>query len=149
MNSKRQTYTSYYARGLDLMKEGIVPISIALNPPRGWVGFEYKKLAPTFNILFAYKHNHDEAAYIERYRSEILDGLDVHEVMKELVHMAGANHEFALVCYESSESFCHRHIVSDWLNENGYPCVEFTARLNGHQIKTAYFDEKGFNHADH
>ena len=134
MSLKRQTYTSYYARGLDLMKAGIIPISIALNPPRGWSGLEYKKLAPTFDILFAYKHNHDEAAYIERYQSEILDDLDVHEVMKGLVHMAGANHEFALVCYESSESFCHRLIVADWLNKNGYSCEEFSAKLKRKEV---------------
>lgn len=141
MTSNRQTYTSYYARGLDLMKAGIVPVSITLNPPRGWLGLEYKKLAPTFDILFTYKHDHDEVAYIERYKSEILASLNAHEVMRELVHMAGANHEFALVCYESSESFCHRHIVADWLNENGYPCEEFPAKHHP-------FDKERFKHAD-
>lgn len=30
----------------------------------------------------------------------------------------------ALVCYEKSGDFCHRHIVADWLNQAGYDVKE-------------------------
>lgn len=141
MSSRRQTYTSYYAQCINLDKAGIVPISIALNPPKGWHRLEYKRLAPTFHILLDYKHDCDEARYTERYRSEILDSLDPYEVMKDLVHMAGKNHEFALICYERPASFCHRHLVADWLNEHGYPCKEFPTKLYGRQSRVVLADE--------
>ncbi len=141
MSSRRQTYTSYYANCIELSKANIVPISIALYPPRVWFGLEYKKLAPTFDILLDYKHNHDEIKYTERFKSEILDSLDPHDVMKDLIHMAGKNHELALVCYESSNSFCHRHIVADWLNKHGYPCEEFPTKHYGRQSRAVLIDE--------
>ncbi len=141
MSSKRLTYTSYYANCIELAKAGIVPISIALYPPRRWQNLEYKKLAPTFDILLDYKHDHDEVRYSERYKTIILDRLNPNEVMKDLIHMAGKDHEFALVCYEQSQSFCHRQLVAKWLNEHGYPCEEFPSKLRGRQLRVTYFDE--------
>ena len=141
MSSRRQTYTSYYANCVELDRAGIIPISIALHPPRGWYGLEYKKLAPTFDILLNYRHDHDETKYTERYKSEILDNLDPHDVMKDLIHMAGKNHELALVCYEGSDSFCHRHLVANWLNKHGYPCEEFPTKLYGRQSRSILVDD--------
>ena len=141
MSSRRQTYTSYYANCIDLAKAGIVPVSIALYPLRGWYGLEYKKLAPTFDILLDYKHDHDKAQYTERYKSEILYNLDPYEVMKDIIHMAGKSHEFALVCYERPTSFCHRHLVAEWLNKHGYPCEEFPSKLYGRQSRVILVDE--------
>lgn len=129
MNFRRQSYTSYYTNCVELAKASIIPISIALYSPRGWHDLEYKKLAPTFDILLDYKHDHNETQYTERYKSEILDSLDPHEVMDELIHMVGKSREFALVCYERPIHFCHRHLVANWLNEHGYPCEEFPSKL--------------------
>ena len=39
-------------------------------------------------------------------------GLDYHPII-------------ALVCYEKPSEFCHRHLVSDWLNAAGFECEEF------------------------
>lgn len=141
MNFRRQSYTSYYANCIDLAKAGVVPISISLYSPRGWHDLEYKKLAPTFDILLGYKHDNNEARYAERYKLEILDGLDPHEVMNELIHMVGKSHEFALVCYERPVSFCHHHLVADWLNKHGYPCEEFPSKLYGRQSRVILVDE--------
>ena len=125
MSSRRQTYTSYYANCVELNRAGIILISIALYPPRNWHSLEYKKLAPSFDILLNYKHDHDETKYTERYKSEILNKLNVDEVMTDLVRMAGKSNEFALICYENPSVFCHRHVVANWLTEHGYPCEEY------------------------
>ena len=31
----------------------------------------------------------------------------------------------ALVCYETPEKFCHRHLVSKWLQDNNIDCAEW------------------------
>ena len=33
--------------------------------------------------------------------------------------------DIALICYEKPTDFCHRHLVSDWLNKNGFKCDEY------------------------
>ena len=33
--------------------------------------------------------------------------------------------DICLVCYEKPCDFCHRHIVSDWLNKNDFQCKEW------------------------
>ena len=33
--------------------------------------------------------------------------------------------DFALVRYESPNKFCHRHLVANWLTENGYASREY------------------------
>ena len=39
--------------------------------------------------------------------------------------MSGYDKDVALVCYEKPSDFCHRHLVADWLNKNGFECKEF------------------------
>jgi hypothetical protein len=29
------------------------------------------------------------------------------------------------MCYEKPGSFCHRHLVAEWLRENGFDCREY------------------------
>ena len=36
--------------------------------------------------------------------------------------------DIALLCYEKPDDFCHRHLVADWLNKNGYKCEEYVIR---------------------
>lgn len=33
--------------------------------------------------------------------------------------------DIALICYEKPTDFCHRHLVADWLNKNGFKCDEY------------------------
>ena len=33
--------------------------------------------------------------------------------------------EICLICYEKPSDFCHRHLVADWLNKNGFECKEY------------------------
>lgn len=56
------------------------------------------------------KETGDEDGFESAYREIILDSLDAKEVYEEL----GENS--ILLCWESSEKFCHRHLVAEWLN---------------------------------
>ena len=100
--------TSYYAK-----YKGENAVSIALSKPQWYTNCrEYKKLFPTWKLLNKYKKDKDEEYYIEHYYKDVLDKLDAKQVYDELGENA------VLLCWEKSSDFCHRHIVSSWLQEN-------------------------------
>jgi len=66
--------------------------------------------------------------YIREYYNQVLKNLDAREVLEDIEDMGNPT----LLCYESPDEFCHRHIVSAW----------FELELN---ISTAEVDAKG-NH---
>ena len=100
-------HTSYYAK-----YRGPNGVSIAGYAPKGWKGREYKKLAPKVWFFKKYKEDGDEAFYREQYQKEVLDHLDPAEVYKEL------GDDAVILCYEKFGSFCHRHIVAEWLQKH-------------------------------
>lgn len=116
-------YTTYFANVRNLPKD-VVPISIAGKAPDGWNALQYKKLAPKLWFFKEWKESHDDESYVRNYKREVLDKLDADKVWRELKHMShGA--PFALVCYEKPGDFCHRHLVSDWMNRHEYTMEEF------------------------
>ena len=84
-------------------------VSISLGVPHWFDGRQYKKLAPPAWLLKRYKQDGDKARYIDDYYNSILINLDAKQVYEEL------GEDAVLLCWESSEKFCHRHIVSSWL----------------------------------
>ena len=132
-------YTSFFAKLKELEKHNIIPISICAKAPDWYKGLQYKKLAPKYGFFMEWKKNHDNEYYIEHFKKEVLDGLDVIRVLNELqilmpeeikINMQSPfyiNQDFhiALVCYEKPSDFCHRHLVAEWLRDNGYRCGEW------------------------
>jgi uncharacterized protein YeaO (DUF488 family) len=117
-------YTTYFAN-LKNLPEGIVPVSISQVVPAGYKGLVYKQLAPPTSILNAYKRNHDENTYIMKYTEQVLSQLNQFKVMKDLEKLTGGAEAIALVCYEKSDDFCHRHIAARWLRKAGIDIKEF------------------------
>ena len=124
-------YTTYFANVKNL-PSNIIPISIAGKAPKEWNGLEYKKLAPKWSFFSVWKETQDNDYYIEHFQKEVLDKITILQVMRDLIDLSlptDLRHPspvgFALVCYESSEKFCHRHLVADWLNKNGVQCKEW------------------------
>lgn len=130
-------YTSYFAK-LKSLPDNIVPISICGKAPDWYKGLQYKKLAPKYDFFMKWKENHDNDYYIKCFNEQVLDKLNAEDVVRELdnlildVTMAldykGNPMEvprIALICYEKPSDFCHRHLVSEWLNKNGIPCEEW------------------------
>ena len=116
-------YTSYFAK-LKKLPENIIPISICGKAPDWYKGIQYKKLAPKYQFFMEWKKNHDNDYYIEHFQKEVLDVLDVKQVVYELYKLSQSK-DIALICYEKSSDFCHRHLVHKWLVENGYNCWEY------------------------
>ena len=67
--------------------------------------------------------------YIKCFNEQVLDKLDWFQVYEELHDLAATcgkpQYEIALICYEKSSDFCHRHLVSDWFNKNLVACKEW------------------------
>ncbi len=99
--------TSYFAKHRN-KPHGVC---IAAGPPPGFKGRTYLKLAPKKWFLYRYKKDNNEKAYIKAYEKEVLDKLDPQEVYNDLGNNA------VLLCWEGSGKFCHRHLVSTWLNK--------------------------------
>lgn len=125
-------YTSYFAKIKELEKHNIIPISICGKAPDWYKGLQYKKLAPKYGFFMEWKKNHDNDYYIEHFQAEVLDGLDVTTVIRDLINMlpdrAGGHKNIALICYEKPSDFCHRHLVVEWLNQNGFKCEEWRSK---------------------
>ena len=116
-------YTTYFAKVKTLPKT-ITPVSIARKAPDGWTGPEYKKLAPSPNILSEWKEKQDQDSYFNRFFSEVLDNMRADEVLAELYALVDTA-DIAFVCYEKPEDFCHRHLVADWFREGGFEVEEW------------------------
>lgn len=116
---KTMIYTSYFAMTRKI-KDKDKLLSIALWTPKNMHIQCIPYLSPTKEILLRYKEDQDKEAYTRAYREKILDVLNVDRVAKYLQGRI-------LLCYERLESFCHRHIVAQWLNENGYECEELSS----------------------
>ena len=97
--------TSYFAKYRYLnLNNGI---SIALSAP---IEIEtYPDLFPTWKILSEYKKTKNKEKYIQEY-NQILNKLDPQKVYDDLK-------DKTILCWESSEKFCHRHLVANWLRE--------------------------------
>jgi uncharacterized protein (DUF488 family) len=87
-------------------------VSIARIDPSFYKGKRYPKLAPTYEMIREYKATLDQRKYIEEYHDYILSKLDPKVIYEEL------GEDAILLCYEEHDQFCHRHIVSDWLNKS-------------------------------
>ena len=109
-------YTSYFGQLKHLKEDNIIPIAICRYIPKYYNGLIYQKIAPSEDILNTCKGSHVE--YRQRFYQEILYKLDPIEVIKNIAELTD-NKDCALLCYEPNDgSFCHRHIVRDWLSHS-------------------------------
>lgn len=140
VRSGEMIYTSYFAAAKRLDKD-VSPIAICRTVPKGYKGEQYIALAPSYDILREYKETGDRENFTQRFYSEILDKLDPFEVIKHLNSLASPwvrdrtfemgeavafnpLYHVALLCYEKSYDFCHRHLVAEWLRSHWIECSE-------------------------
>ena len=123
-------YTSYFAK-LKSLPDDIIPISICGKAPDWYKGLQYKRLAPKYSFFMKWKENHDNDYYIKCFNEQVLSKLDAMDVVLDLFDLLNENgfnigdKNIALICYEKPDDFCHRHLVANWLNKNGYECKEW------------------------
>lgn len=131
-------YTTYFAK-LKSLPSNIIPISICGKAPDWYNGLQYKKLAPKYDFFMEWKKNHNNNYYIKCFNEQVLNSLSVMKVINELQvkipieirekmtasFVADKSYHIALVCYEKPSDFCHRHLVAEWFNKNGFECKEW------------------------
>ena len=118
-------YTTYFAQ-LRNLPENIIPISICGKAPDWYTGLQYKKLAPKYDFFMEWKKTKDYDYYIKCFNEQVLDKLNARRVIEDLEFLTSHYvSDIALICYEKQGDFCHRHLVADWLNENGFKCKEW------------------------
>ena len=134
-------YTSYFQNLKKL--QGITPnmvfVSIAGKAPIWFeedkIGFKYQKLMPRYgwwsqwHEMFKENYESEESIkwYMRAYQETVLSKLNPHEVKCELYDIA-SRRNVCLLCYETPEKFCHRHIIAKWFNNYHIPCEEWKAR---------------------
>ena len=116
-------YTSYFAN-LKSLPEDIFPISICGRAPDWYTGTQYKKLAPKYDFFMKWKETQDNDYYIDCFNKQVLNTLNTDEVLEELYELSNYK-DIVLLCYETPDKFCHRHLVADWFNKAGCPCEEY------------------------
>lgn len=122
-------YTSYFAK-LKSLPEDVILISICAKSPNWYKGLQYKRLAPTYDILMKYKQDGNEEDYIKSFNEQVLSKLNASEAVFDLGRLADKDNTYysfdiCLLCYEKSSDFCHRHLVAEWLRKDGYDCKEW------------------------
>ena len=120
-------YTTYFAK-LKTLPEHITPIAICAKAPVGYNGPSYRALAPKYDFFMQWKATRDNDYYIKCYNEQVIANLNPARVVAELYAQAGSTScqgDIALVCFEKSTDFCHRHLVADWLRAHGYASEEW------------------------
>lgn len=110
-------YTSNYAR------QGQNPkaISISKKPPDYFSGEHLESLAPTWDMIQRIKTGAgDQVEYTRRYLQLLKDrNIDPQTV-------ADLPDGTILLCYESPQDFCHRHLLAQWVeNHTGVTIPEW------------------------
>ena len=112
--------TGYYANAKKYKEKGYLTVAISFMIPRWahpYVDHRVSCLAPTEQILGLLP---DTEKYTERFNAEILAKCDAQSIYdNELAHNAKIRgmDKVVLLCYESAEKFCHRHLVAQWFKE--------------------------------
>lgn len=91
--------------------------------PDWFDGSWYRKAAPKlswwkwWHDVYAGHYESEEAKnyYTACYKNTVLDRLCKSTVIEELRDIADGNNLY-LLCFETSEKFCYRHLLADWLN---------------------------------
>ncbi|MFH0901429.1 MAG: DUF488 family protein [Pseudomonadota bacterium] len=98
--------TSYFrARGLPLDR----CVAISLTVPRGYTGRRYPALAPSRELLRAWREDDlTWVGYTEWYQLTVLDNLRAMQVAADLDGKI-------VVCWEWDRLHCHRRLVAEWL----------------------------------
>lgn len=128
-----KVWTSYYAK-IDKLRQLGFRDFIAVS---GWIPEFYREvmennphkrlisfrrlveLSPKKEWFFDWKEGKlGNEEYIRLYYETVLNKLDFEQIKSFL------NENSVLLCYEKRGDFCHRHLISDWLNEHGIECAE-------------------------
>lgn len=109
--NRNKVYSSYYARACKIVPDWRL-VSISIGIPDSFNGSILRELNPPQQLLYDYKNGLcSDEEYTDRYIKNVLNNLNPHDIYNKLKGKV-------ILCYCGKDSFCHRHIVMDWLGQN-------------------------------
>ena len=118
-------YTSYFGKikAIQTVDKTAVFCAICDGLPNWFNGSWYRKAAPKLSwwkwwhdtYIGHYESKEAIDYYTACYKNTVLDKLCKSAVIKELRDIADGNNLY-LLCFETPDKFCHRHLLADWLN---------------------------------
>lgn len=113
-------FTSCFKKASSLDSSKYLVVSISRFNPRGFNGVSLKSLAPSRQLLSAYKKGISWEEYSKRYHLECLSSSIVKVALKSLLSLTHGR-DIVLCCYESPSMNCHRFLLADFIQERfGY-----------------------------
>ena len=113
--------TGYFAKLNKYAEQGYFPISIARFNPKGIKLMQWIRIAPNQDILQGYKSGKlDELDYELKYRLQLQNADVIGDWDKMLEIVGNLKKEYrgiVFLCYEKTDSFCHRQIFADYMKE--------------------------------
>lgn len=110
-------YTSYWGNLKNLVqifgKDKIISVS---RWNRFWNGKRCSQLFPSIDLLKGFKNGTITEEEYTRIYNEQLQSMNPENCYKVF-------NGCVFVCYEKT-GFCHRHLISQWLRDNGFDCQE-------------------------
>ena len=118
-----EVYTSCYDHVPNLDKEAYTYIRVSRKEPPPWFVAEYAHvdMSSSFGPSEAMLHDCHPLEkwdiFKPRYISEVLGALDNDATLKTLqdAYESNGNRPLLLLCYETAQQKCHRHLIGDHL----------------------------------
>jgi hypothetical protein len=98
-------------------------VAISISVPIGYTGAQFPALAPDKNTFYSKKSGEiDETQYEKQYRERVLanlDASDIYDIFSNSVLLCWENPVFDNdgKIINKDRGFCHRYIVSQWIEE--------------------------------
>ena len=123
-------YTTNFSN-FKYLPNNILPISIDGKGPDDFKGLRYNKLQPKYEFFLKCEKDNAFDYFTKCYKEQILDKLSIYEVLSDLIDIiieTGEQKEICLVTWEPTNYSSHRHLVSEWLRNNGVKCEEWSKK---------------------
>lgn len=105
-----KVYSSYYARACKILPNHRM-VAISFKIPDNFKGEIVRELAPSKKLVYGFKYQGmEEQEYKDTYYCENLSKLNPMEIYNKIKGKA-------ILCYCGKDSFCHRHLVIEWLRQ--------------------------------
>ena len=140
-------YTSFYGNIKNIPEEYKL-VSISLDIPEyieNRVDIWDKRLAPNRDIFREYKDSPggSEKRFVQRFKEEVLTKYLITDILKDWSDKCGLLETYVILCYETPDCFCHRHIVSEFLSEKfNVNIQELGVDYNTHELRDYKIKQK-------
>ena len=115
-------FTSFFGNKNNI-PSNILKVSIASESPKNYNGVTYKSLAPNAIDTIDLKYGRINFETYKRRFNKKLSKLDVRKIVNTLKSLS-MGMDVVLLCHESNNEYCHRKLVSNWINKNTSNKVE-------------------------